>query len=59
MLVRVGLLQSLRRKLKREGEMLCEQKGNLVFKKWHDKCDVNILSTNFDPLEPQTVKERW
>ena len=32
--------------------------GNLVYTKWHDKCNVNILSTNFDPLVPNTVKER-
>ena len=55
---RVGLPPSSRRKLKREGEMICEEKGNLVYTKWHDKCDVNILSTNFDPLAPKTVKER-
>ena len=55
---RVGLPPSSRRKLKREGEMICEQKGNLVYTKWHDKRDVNILPTNFDPLEPKTVKER-
>ena len=55
---RVGLLPSSCRKLKREGEMICEQKGNLVYTKWHDKRDVNILLTNFDPLAPKTVKER-
>ena len=55
---RVGLPPSSRRKLKREGEMICEQKGNLVYTKWHDKRDVNILSTNFDSLAPKTVKER-
>ena len=38
--------------------MICEQKGNLVYTKWHDKRDVSILSTNFDPLELKTVKER-
>ena len=38
--------------------MICEQKGNLVYTKWQDKRDVNILSTNFDPLSPKTVKER-
>ena len=38
--------------------MICEQKGNLVYTKWHDKRAVNILSTNFDPLEPKTVKGR-
>ena len=39
--------------------MICEQKGNLVYTKWHhNKRDVNILSTNFDPLSPNTVKER-
>ena len=55
---RVGLPPSSRRKLKREGEMICEQKGNLVYTKWHDKRNVNILLTNFDPLAPKTVKER-
>ena len=55
---RVGLPPSSRRKLKREGEMICEQKGNLVYTKWHDKRNVNILLTNFDPLAPITVKER-
>lgn len=55
---RTGLPPSSRRKLKREGEMICEQKGNLVYTKWHDKRDVNILSTNFNPLDPKTVKER-
>ena len=35
-------------------DMICEQKGNLVYTKWHDnKRDVNILSTNFDPLSPK------
>ena len=29
----VGLPPSSRRKLKREGEMICEQKGNLVYTK--------------------------
>ena len=38
--------------------MICEQKGNLVYTKWHDKRDVNILSTNFNPLDPKTMKER-
>ena len=38
--------------------MICKQKGNLVYTKWHDKCHVNILSTNFNPLDPKTVKER-
>jgi len=28
--------------LKREGAMICEKKGNLVYMKWHDKRDVNI-----------------
>ena len=42
----VGLPPSSRRKLKREGEMICKQKGNLVYTKWHD------------PLLPKTVKER-
>ena len=37
--------------------MICEQKGNLVYMKWHDKHDVNIYSTNFDPLEPKTIKK--
>ena len=55
---RAGLPPSSRRKLKRQGEMICEQKGNLVYMKWDDKRDVNILSTNFDPLQPKTVKER-
>ena len=55
---RVGLPPSSCRKLKKEGDMICEQKGNLVYTKWHDKRDVNILSTNFDPLSPKTVKER-
>lgn len=52
------LQPSSHRKLKREGELICEQKGNLVYTKWHDKRDVNTLSTNFDPLAPKTVKER-
>ena len=55
---RVGLPPSSCRKLKKEGDMICEQKGNLVYTKWHDKRNVNILSTNFDPLSPKTVKER-
>ena len=55
---RVGLPPSSRRKLKREGKMICEQKGNLVYTIWQDKRDVNILSTNFYPLSPKTVKER-
>lgn len=42
-----------RRKLKREGKIICEQKGNLVYTKWHDKRDVNL-----NPLDPKTVKER-
>ena len=54
----VGLPPSSHQKLKREGEMICKQKGNLVYMKWNDKRDVNIFSTNFDPLEPKTVKER-
>lgn len=35
--------------------MICEQKGNLVYKKKHGKRDANILSTNF---ELKTEKER-
>ena len=45
-------------KLKRACETLTSQKGNLLYTKWHDKRDVNILSTNIDPLTPPVVKER-
>ena len=45
-------------KLKRAGETLTSQKGNLLYTKWHDKRDVNILSTDIDPLIPPVVKER-
>ena len=55
----VGLLPSSHRKLKKDGEIICMQKGTLVYTKWCDIHDVNILSTNFDPLVPKTVKERW
>ena len=48
----VGLLPSLHRKLKREGKMICKQKGTLAYRKWLDNYDVNILWTNFDPLDP-------
>lgn len=30
----------------------------MVFTKWHGKRDVNILSTNCDPLDPPVIKER-
>ena len=47
-----------RQKLRREGEILRMQKRNLVYTKWHDKRDVNILSSNVDPFAPPVVKER-
>ena len=38
---------------------LHRRKGtNLLYTKWHDKRDVNILSTDIDPLIPPVVKER-
>ena len=45
-------------KLKRACETLTSQKGNLLYTKWHDKRDVNILSKNIDTLTPPVVKER-
>ena len=55
---RKGLPPCSLTKLKRAGETLTSQKGNLLYTKWHDKRDVNILSTNIDPLPPPVVKER-
>ena len=43
---------SAKTKLKQPGELICEQKGNLVYTKWHDKRDINFLSTNVSPEEP-------
>ena len=40
------------------GETLHSQKGNLLFTKWHDKRDVNILSTNVDPFTPPVLKQK-
>ena len=55
---RKGLPPCSRTKLKRAGETLHSQKGNLLFTKWHDKRDVNILSTNVDPFTPPVLKQR-
>ena len=55
---RKGLLPCSLTKLKRAVKTLTSQKGNLLYTKWHDKRDVNILSTNIDPLTPPVVKER-
>lgn len=55
---RKGLPPCSLRKLKKAGDTICEQKSNMVFLKWHDKKDVNIRSTNVDPLDPPVVKER-
>jgi len=46
-----------KQKLKKSGDIICSQKGNLVYTKWHDKRDVNILSTNIDPTDPPVVKQ--
>ena len=56
---RKGLPSCFCRKLWREGDILHMQKGNLVYTKWHDKRDINILSSNVDPFALPVVKERW
>ena len=45
-------------KLKKQGEKLIQQKGNLVYVKWHDKRDVNVISTNYNPKDADVSIER-
>ncbi|KAK3735838.1 hypothetical protein QZH41_007478 [Actinostola sp. cb2023] len=55
---RKGLPPCSKQKLKNTGETLCSQKSELLYTKWHDKRDVNVLATNVDPLDPPVVTER-
>ena len=48
------LLKCTKRKLKKSGEI----ENNLVYTKWHNKQDVNLLSTNINPTEPTIIKQR-
>ena len=48
---RKGLLPCVKKKLK-QGEMVKDQHGHLLFTKWHDKRDVAFLSTNISPTAP-------
>ena len=54
---RKGLPPCAKRKLKQKGETVCSQKSNLLFTKWHDKRDVNILSTNINPVDRNRKKK--
>ena len=38
--------------------MITQQRGNLLFVKWHDKRDVAFLSTNVLPEEPSRTVQR-
>ena len=55
---RKGLPPAAKKKLKKKGETITTQKGNLVFVKWHDKHDVNVLFNNSSPLEAPVVIEK-
>lgn len=35
-----------------QGQTIMQQRGNLLFVKWHDKRDVAFLSRNVSPEEP-------
>ncbi|RUA04709.1 MAG: hypothetical protein DSY43_05900, partial [Gammaproteobacteria bacterium] len=54
---RKGIPPCAKQKLK-PGEKVMQQKGNLVFTKWHDKRDVCLLSTNISPLEGDVMVQR-
>ena len=48
-----------KQKLKKSGELVRSQKGKLLFTKWHDKRDVNFLSTNVSPeVAPRFVQRK-
>ena len=51
-------LPAAARKKLRPGEKVVQQKGRLVFTKWHDKRDVSILSTSVSPVEDDVVVQR-
>ncbi|XP_033728229.1 piggyBac transposable element-derived protein 4-like [Pecten maximus] len=45
-------------KLRKQGDMIQRQKGNLVATAWHDKRTVLLLTTNVDPTERTTVQRK-
>ena len=45
-------------KLKKQGDIIQRQRGNLVATAWHDKRTVHLLSTNSDPTENTSVKRK-
>ncbi|KAK3741427.1 hypothetical protein QZH41_003983 [Actinostola sp. cb2023] len=45
-------------KLKQPGELVVQQKGTVLYTKWHDKRDVNFISTNVSPFEQHRMVER-
>ena len=55
---RKELPRCAKKKLKQPGELIREQKGNLLFTKWHDKRDINFLSSNVSPEQPSRTVER-
>ena len=44
--------------LKQPGEIVCSQRGHLLYTKWHDKRDINFLSSNVSPGEPHRMVKR-
>ena len=53
---RQGLPDQIKnQKLKKQGECVMVQKGNMVASAWRDKKTVSILSTNFDPTKPNAT----
>ena len=55
---RKELPRCVKKKLKQPGELIHEQKGNLLFTKWHDKRDIKLLSSNVSPGQPSRTVGR-
>ena len=48
-----------KQKLKQPGQLIWAQKGKLLFTKWHDRRDINFLSTNVSPaIAPRLVERK-
>ena len=58
---RKELLQCAKNKLREPGQMITQQRGNLLFVKWHDKRDVAFLSTCFArrAFSDRAAQEEW
>ena len=54
---RKELPRCAKKKLKQPGELI-HGKGNLLFTKWHNKRDINFLSSNVSPGQPSRTVER-